>query len=162
MPRVPCSYCGLPFHVRRVDAGHPAFCCSGCAVASRLPAADASGQFPITKDLVFALGSGFAFFNELLSWTLALAVAREGRAAPALAFAWISAGLGAAVWIALAAGIGRAGTRRWGDGGIILVSLAAVIHGFWPPVSAGWLVAGNAALALWLCRGWGKKKFTRK
>ena len=38
MPRIQCSYCGLPFTVRKVEPGRAVFCCSGCALASRLPA----------------------------------------------------------------------------------------------------------------------------
>ena len=73
MPRVQCSYCGLPFRVRQVEAGRAYYCCSGCALASRLPPAGEGGQFPVTPALIVALGVGFAFFNEVLFWTLALA-----------------------------------------------------------------------------------------
>ena len=162
MPLVQCSYCGLPFKVARVEPGRPVYCCSGCALASRLPAAGAGGQFPVTADLVVALLIGFAFFNELLFWLLGAALAREGRLAPALVFARISVGLGGLVWAALAAGIIRAPVRRWGDAAVALATLAAVAAALAPPMSAGKLAVANALLALWLGRGWGKRKFTRK
>ncbi len=157
-----CSYCGLPFKVRAVDARRPVYCCSGCALASRLPAAGRDGQFPVTVDLAMALGVGFAFFNELLFWLLAVALLHESRPGPASAFAWISIGLGGAVWAGLAAGICRAPVRRWSDAGMALVTLAAAALALVPPLSPGGLAAANGALGLWLARGWGKKKFTRK
>ncbi len=162
MPRVQCSYCGLPFKVRQVEAGRPIYCCSGCALASRLPVAGAGGQFPVTADLVVAVAVGFAFFNEVLFWLLGVSLALEHRFAPALVFARISAGTGALVWVVLAAGIVRAPTRRWGDGVVALATLAAAVLAFQAPLSAGGIVAANAALGLWVARGWGKKKFTRK
>ena len=61
--RIQCSYCGLPFTVRQTEAGHASYCCSGCALASRLPPVDSNGQFPVTPALIVALGVGFAFFN---------------------------------------------------------------------------------------------------
>jgi len=66
------------------------------------------------------------------------------------------------VWVALAAGIIRAPVRRWGDAAAALATLAAGLLAAVPPTSAGGAAAANAALALWLGRGWGKKKFTRK
>ncbi len=162
MPQVQCSYCGLPFKVRSVEAGRPVYCCSGCALASRLPTAGAGGQFPVTVDLAVAVGVAFAFFNEVLFWLLGVALVHEHRLTPALVFARISAGIGGAVWLALGAGIVRAPTRRWGDLAVALATLAAAGLAFAPPLSAGGIAAANAALALWLGRGWGKRKFTRK
>jgi hypothetical protein len=162
MPQVQCSYCGLPFKVRQIAAGRAQFCCSGCALASRLPTADASGQFPVTAGLVAALGMGFAFFNEVLGWTLAMALTREHRATIALIFARISVGLGLLVWATLAAGIGRAPARRWSDAALALATLAFIVIAISPPFSAGGVVAANATLGLWLARGWGRKKFARK
>lgn len=124
--------------------------------------AGTDGRFPVTADLVIALVIGFAFFNEVLFWLLGVALTQEHRLAPALVFARLSAGLGAAVWVALAAGIIRAPVRRWGDAAAALATLAAGLLAAVPPTSAGGAAAANAALALWLGRGWGKKKFTRK
>ena len=162
MPRIQCSYCGLPFHVRQVEAAHAYFCCSGCALASRLPKAGVSGQYPVTPALVAALVVGFAYFNELLFWTLALALEREQRAAPALMFARISAGLGVLVWAALVAGMGRAATRRWSDALLALATAAVLISAIFPGLSAGRALGANLALGIWTARGWCKQKTFRK
>ncbi|MDD2764930.1 MAG: hypothetical protein PHE83_13255 [Opitutaceae bacterium] len=162
MPRVQCSYCGLPFNVRQIEAGRAYYCCSGCALVSRLPAAGGGGEFPVTPALVAALGVGFALFNQVLFWTLAAELAREQRAVPALLFARISAGLGVLVWAVLATGIWRAPVRRWSDALVALATLGGLALAIWPPLSAGGAVASSAALGLWLGRGWGKQKFARK
>jgi len=162
MPRIPCRYCGLPFQVRRIEAGREYYCCSGCALASRLPAAGASGQFPVTPALVAAVGVGFAYFNEVLFWTLALALEREHRAAAALLFAWISAGLGLLVWAALVAGMGRAAVRRWSDALLAVATLVALVGAILPGLSAGRAAGANLALGIWTARGWCKQKFFHK
>ena len=162
MPRIQCSYCGLPFTVRQVEAGRASYCCSGCALASRLPLVDQSGQFPVTPALIVTLGVGFAFFNEVLFWTLALALAREHRAPAALLFARVSLGAGMLVWTVLAASLARAPVRRWSDALVALATLAAVASAIRSGLSAGGVVAANAALGLWLARGWGRRSFTRK
>jgi hypothetical protein len=162
MSQVQCRYCGLPFKVRQVEAGRAYYCCSGCALVSRLPTAGEGGQFPVTPALVAAMGVGFGFFNEVLFWTLALALAREHRADTALLFTRVSAGLGVLVWVALAAGMWRAPARRWTDALMALATLAAIAIAIQPGLSAGGVVAANAALGFWLARGWGKQKFTRK
>jgi hypothetical protein len=162
MPRIQCNYCGLPFQVRRVEAGRDYYCCSGCALASRLPKAGAGGQFPVTPALVAALGTGFAFFNEVLFWTLAVALDLEHRAATALLFARVSAGLGVLVWAALAAGMWRARVRRWTDALMALATLAALAAAIQPPLSAGRAIGVNLALGIWIARGWCKQKILRK
>jgi hypothetical protein len=161
MPRIQCSYCGLPFKVRQVEPGRAAFCCSGCALASRLPARGAGGEFPITPALVVALGTAFAFFNEVLFWGLALALVREQRAAQALVLAGVSAGLGVLVWGCLAGGMGRAAVRRWTDALVAGATLTLIAGALVPELSAGCVLAANVILGLWLARGWGKQKFAR-
>ena len=64
--------------------------------------------------------------------------------------------------MALAAGIVRAGSRHWSDAAVALGTLTAVALALLPPLSPGCVVAANAALVIWLARGWGKKKFTLK
>lgn len=161
MPRIQCSYCGLPFTVRRVEPGRAVYCCSGCALASRLPAPGAGGQFPITPALVVALGSGFALFNEAFFWGLALALAHDHRAAQAVLFARVSAGLGLLVWGVWAGSMGRATGRRWTDALVAGATLAVIAGALMPELSAGCVLAANAALGLWLARGWGKRKLAR-
>jgi hypothetical protein len=160
--RIQCSYCGLPFTVRQVEAGRAAYCCSGCALASRLPPVGEGGQFPVTSALIVALGVGFAFFNAVLFWTLALALVHDRRAETALLFARVSAGLGVLVWGAAVAGMWRAPVRRWTDAVMALATLAVIAAAVQPKLSAGCVVAADAALGLWLVRGWCKQKFLRK
>jgi len=162
MPRISCSYCGLPFQVRRIETGRNYYCCSGCALASRLPTGGANGQFPVTPALIAALGVGFAYFNEVLFWTLALALAREHRAGPAQVFALISAGLGVLVWAALVVVLGRAAARRWSDALLAAATLAVLAGAFWPGLSAGRAVGVNLVLAIWAVRGWCKQKLFGK
>ena len=160
--RIQCSYCGLPFTVRQVEAGRVYYCCSGCALASRLPPVGEGGQFPVTPALIAALGVGFAFFNEVLFWTLALVLVHDNRVETALLFARVSAGLGVLVWAAAVAGIWRAPVRRWTDAVVALATLGGIVAAVQPQLSAGCVVAADAALGLWLARGWCKLKFIRK
>ena len=75
MQRLSCDYCGLPFRAPyKPAAGEKAFCCSGCAMASRL---GIDGEaFPVTPQLVFDLVFAFAVFNQFLLWLLAVALVR--------------------------------------------------------------------------------------
>jgi hypothetical protein len=123
---------------------------------------DQSGQFPVTPALIAALGVGFAFFNEVLFWTLALLLIRDNRAETALLFVRVSAGLGVLVWAAAVAGMWRAPVRRWTDAVVALATLGAIAAAVQPKLSAGCVVAADAALGLWLARGWCKLKFIRK
>ena len=161
MPRMQCSYCGLPFHVRRPEPGRAYYCCSGCALVSRLPRPGEAGQFPVTPVLLVALGAGFAFFNEAFFWMLAVALAREPRAAEALLFARVSTGLGAVVWLTQMVAMARAASRHWTDALAAVVTLAGLGGAAMSARPAGWVVLVNVALGLWLARGWGKQKFAR-
>lgn len=162
MPQVQCQYCRLPFKVRRVEAGRAYYCCSGCALASRLPPGGAEGQYPVTPALIATVVVGFVYFNEVLFWTVALALAQEGRADPARTFARLSVGLGGLVLGGLLAGLWRAAVHRWSDALVALVALALVAVAVGPGFSPGGAVGANAALALWVARGWGKQKFSPK
>jgi hypothetical protein len=148
--------------VRQTEAGHASYCCSGCALASRLPPVDSNGQFPVTPALIVALGVGFAFFNEVLFWALGLLLMRDHRAETALQFTCVSAGLGVMVWAAAVASIWRAPARRWTDAVVALATLGVIAAAMQPRLAAGCVVAANTALGLWLARGWGKLKFIRK
>jgi hypothetical protein len=162
MPRTQCSYCGLPFNVRRIEAGRADYCCSGCALASRLPQPGAGGQFPATPALFIALGAGFAFFNEVLFWALGLELTREHRGAEALLLLRISGGLGILIGAGMVAMVWLAGgPRRWTDGLVTVVALGALAWAAVRMRSAGDVFLVNAALAIWLARGWGKRKFAR-
>src|SRR5512142_1967604 len=98
MPQVQCQYCGLPFNVRRIEPGRRYFCCSGCALVSRLPPGGVEGRYPVIPALVEGLAVGVLFFNELLFWSLGLEVAREGRLETAQSLSYVSTGLGLVVW----------------------------------------------------------------
>ncbi len=161
MTRTSCSYCGLPVKVRQLEPGRAYYCCSGCALASRLPRPGPGGEFPVTTALLVALGAGFAFFNQVLFWALGLALGHEQRAAEAVLFARVSAGLGALVWVTLVAAMARAASRRWTDALAVVVTLAGLVGAAVSARPAGGMVAVNVALLLWLSRGWGKLKFTR-
>jgi len=162
MPQVPCQYCGLPFRVRRVEPGRTYYCCSGCALASRLPPGGVEGRYPVVPELIAALAVGFFYFNTVLFWTLALEIAREGRPETAAIFARMSAVVGTLVWATLVVGLARAAAQRWSDvlvmaatGGLLFVGLRA-------PLSPGEIVAADAALGLWVARGWSKQKLSQK
>lgn len=158
MPQVQCQYCGLPFRVRRIEAGRAYYCCSGCALVSRLPPGGVEGRYPVVPLLVAGLAVAFMYFNEVLFWTLALEIAREHRPETALAFARLSTGLGFLVWAALVFGLGRAAVNRWSDALMMAATGALVVTAIWPPLSAGGIAGANAALGLWVVRGWGKQK----
>jgi len=162
MIRVVCSYCGLPFRARRTDPGGPSFCCSGCALASRLPRVDERGEFPVTPALVVALIGAFVLFNQALFWGLGVALARDSRPELAQIFGRISLGVGALAWAIAAAGTVFSPARRWTDAAALLAAGAAVAGGWWAPWGPAGAAAGNAALALWLARGWGRRRFTKK
>ncbi len=162
MPQVQCHYCGLPFNVRRVEPGRRYFCCSGCALVSRLPPGGVEGRYPVVPALIEGLAIGVVFFNELLFWSIGLEVVREGRVETGRLLIWISAVLGVLVWLGITAGLWSAARRRWTDGVMTVATGALVGAAFWPPLSAGWLVIANVALALWVVRGRGKKKFAPK
>lgn len=157
--RIQCSYCGLPFKVRDAEPGRAYFCCSGCALASRLPKPGERGEFPVTPALIVALGAGFAFFNEVLFWSLEIALAHQKHMGQATLFSRISAGLGILVWGVLVAAVARAESRRWTDVAVAVATLTGLIAAVLSNRPAGWEIAVNVVLGLWLARGWGKQKF---
>ena len=161
MSRTQCSYCGLPFNVRRIEPGRANYCCSGCALASRLPQPEKNGEFPVTPALVGALGAGLALFNEILFWALSILLARENRGTEALLCIRISGGLGVVVWAALVVAMWRAGCRHWTDGLVVVGTFGALAAAVGLARSAGGVVLVNVVLALWLARGWGKREFAR-
>ena len=161
--KVVCEHCGLPFSVGRVARGKAVYCCSGCALAARVPV-DGQGHFPVNAALVSALGAGFVFFNQALFWMLALLLARQPDAASATnagRFTLASLAAGAAVWVAVAFFQARAGASR------VIDRVALGASGF----GLGWAVAGaraeiallcNALLAVWALRGLARKKVAEK
>ncbi len=150
--KVTCEHCGLPFSTPRSEPGRAVYCCSGCALAARVPV-DAQGQFPVNAALVTALGVGFVFFNQVLFWLLAVLLARDpDAAANAVRFTWASLGVGVAVGLALASFQISAGARRTADWAVLVAAaglLACGVVNAHPGVAVG----GNALLAAWALRG---------
>lgn len=161
--RVVCQHCGLPFSVVRVAPGRPTYCCSGCALAARVPV-DANGQFPVNTALIAALTTGFVFFNQILFWLLAILLERRADATAftnAGRFAFASLVVGIVVWAALAVFQARAGARHVLD----LFALALALGGIGaalakadPAIAA----AANGLLAAWALRGLARKKVPQK
>jgi hypothetical protein len=159
--KVVCAHCGLPFSVGRAEPGRAMYCCSGCALASRMTTGAGGGSLAMNATLATALGVGFVFFNQVLGWLLAVALARSaaegGVSGPgdmenAARLAWASLAVGVAVWLALAVSQVRAGARRGRDA-LVLVATGALVACAVAGESAGGAVAGNAALATWALRG---------
>jgi hypothetical protein len=155
MNKVACTYCGLPFRAVRAEPGKTYFCCSGCALASRVPV-DAQGHFPVNATLVAALATGFVLFNQGLFALLAGLLAREGRAETAAHLDLVSMLLAAIGWSALVTGQWRAGARGAIEGLVTFATFGVLVAGFYTQ-TLGCLLAGNAALALWSVRGFFKK-----
>jgi hypothetical protein len=158
MTSVTCRYCGLPFRVRRVEPGRDYFCCTGCAMLSRLPV-DEKGQFPVNTHLVSTLVAGFLFFNELLFWLVAVLLVREGRMALAMRFFWLAGGTALAVWLALAILQWKAKAARAVDFAIMALGLAVLSAAFWrlPPLPVP-MAATNVVLIAWSFRGLLRKR----
>ena len=159
MHRVTCSFCGLPFSVRRVTPGADYFCCSGCALASRIPLGT-SGQFPVSPGLVIALAFAFGLFNQALFGVLGGGVIAEGRIEVGARLQLVSLGIGGL--LACVGAVFSVLTRSRSAGDLLLAPLVVAIALWFAWV--GWrlepglvvwpLIAVNAVLAVWLARGW--------
>ena len=151
--RVSCHYCGLPFNVRRVEPGREYFCCTGCAMLSRVPI-DEKGQFPVNAHLVSALASGFLFFNEVLFWLVAVLLVRDAKMALAMRFFWLAAAAAFAVWGSLAFLLWKEKAARAVD--VIFMAAGRVVFGLacrrLPPFPPEMAVA-NVVLIAWCFRG---------
>jgi hypothetical protein len=155
--KVTCEHCGLPFAVARSTPGRVLYCCSGCALAARVPV-DASGQFPVNAALVTALGLGFGLFNQLLFWLLAVLVARRSDGLEnAARLAWGSFTIGAAVWAALVLCQARVGARRGADWALAAASGAGLVWA-WSVAAPGLAFATITLFALWALRGLRRRK----
>ncbi len=156
MNKVSCHYCGLPFKAVRVQPGREYFCCSGCAIASRVPV-DADGKFPANPTLLTAMAVGFVFFNQLMFWLLAILLVREGKMPASVKFETISLTLGMITWLALVMAQWRLGARRWIDAFVGVLTVGLLASGF-STGSLACAVTANAALVVWSVRGFFKKK----
>lgn len=160
---VVCEHCGLPFSIARPAPGRAVYCCSGCALAARVPVG-ANGEFPVNAALVTALGLGFVFFNQVLFWLLAVLLARQANGVDALnagRFAIASLSLALAVWAVLALFQLRSGARRAVDWLLIGATLTGAI---WALATAKpeLAVLANAVFGAWAARGLTRKKVSAK
>lgn len=166
MERVTCSYCGIPFRTWRKPDGGPSFCCSGCSMASRLEIEDE--KFPVTPQLLFCLGVGFAMFNQVLLLLLSLALNREDRWEASAQFALVSALLGIVVFVSSLVWHARLRLLRRADGimfAIVGVVVAISIHRIDSADQIGAATMGlgsSAVLGAWLARGFIRKWFAGK
>lgn len=155
--RVTCEHCALPFTVARAAPGRAVYCCSGCALAARVPV-DAQGQFPVNAALGAALGLAFAGFNQVLFWLLAVLLARDPEAAVnATRFGWASLGLGAGLWLAVALVQWWVGARRPADIAVLVLSGAGLALALASNAPAHAAVA-NLVLGGWALRGLRRKR----
>lgn len=162
MTSVSCHYCGLPFRVRRVEAGYDYFCCTGCAMLSRVPVDD-KGQYPVNAHVVTALVAGFLFFNQLLFWMVGVLLARDGRAAVAERFFWIAGGVAVAVWLTLWLLQRKERAARFIDHAVMFAGLAMLVCAFRrsPPALVE-MALTNVLLIGWSFRGLLRKAVGRK
>lgn len=166
MARVQCAFCGLPFNVRQMRENVEYFCCSGCALASRIPVHE--GQLPVSPALIGALAIGFALFNEFLFAALGAAVVAEGRAEAGERLVWVSLALGAILLVAQLVLLAAARTRRWTDllAAAVALGCAGMAGYAWqkgaPVPAAGYLLLSNFLCSLWHLRGWFRRAWQRR
>jgi hypothetical protein len=155
--KVICDQCGLPFSVARIAPGRPVYCCSGCALAARVPV-DAQGQFPVNAALGTALTLAFVGFNQVLFWLLAVLLARDPEAeVNALRFGWASLGTGTLFWMVLSTLQWRLGARSSADAVVFILSGCGLFAAFSTAYPAHAAVA-NLVLAGWSLRGLHRKR----
>ncbi len=166
MPRVTCAFCGLPFSVRALRNGAEYFCCSGCALASRIPVH--GDALPVSRGLVIALALGFGLFNEILFGVLGAALAAEGRAGMGGRWLIVSGVIGLLLFLTNLLFLTSTHPRRWTDAtaGVITAGIAGwgIARGIalaWG--AAAWPILGaNAVMAAWWSRGWLRRAFARR
>lgn len=166
MERVACDFCGLPFSVRRARPGASHYCCSGCALASRIPVND--GTLPVSKPLMAALALGFGIFNQTLFSVLGSAVVAEGRVEVGGRLIGVSLVIGSLVVLANVVFLST--TRPWritdligGSLGILAAVLTAWFFLTGDTDRAKWFLLGaNLWFAFWMSRGWLRRALRRK
>ncbi|HLP01332.1 MAG TPA: hypothetical protein VK163_04850 [Opitutaceae bacterium] len=167
MERLTCDYCGLPFRAPyKPPAGEKAFCCSGCALASKL---GIEGEtFPVSPQLIFDLALAFGVFNQLLLVLLVAALRRDGRFDGAALCVTISAALGGALYLTA---LGWQWRSRWlrATDAFLYAALAAPVLGgvtvaLWLKRADAALVAAvaNLLLVVWQGRGFLRRLWARK
>ena len=166
MERVSCDFCGLPFSVRSSPAGATHYCCSGCALASRIPVHD--GTLPVSRQLIVALALGFGVFNQILFAVLGAAVVEEGRMEAGSQLMIVSLVIGLLVLLVNGAFLATTRPRRMTDvmGGVLGIfaaglALWSVLKG--DVFNATWFLLGASLwFAFWMTRGWLRRALRRK
>jgi hypothetical protein len=151
--KVTCEYCGLPFSVRRVEPQRAVYCCSGCAVAARIPVG--GGDWPLTPELGLACAIGFLGFNQALMEILAGLLAGDGKLDAADGARWASLGLGVVVWGLLVWLQRRTGANTVGDG-VVLAATGLTMVAAWVTGNAWCAIGANAGFVAWSVRGWAR------
>ncbi len=151
--KVTCTYCGLPFNARRGEAGRPVYCCSGCAVAARIP--EGGGDWPLTLELGLACAIGFLGFNQALLEVLAGLLAGDGKLDAARGARWASLGLAVVVWGLVVGLQRRSGARSAGDAGV-QIATALAIAAAWVSGNAWGACGANLGMVAWSIRGWAR------
>ena len=155
--KVICEHCALPFSVTRLAPGRPVYCCSGCALAARVPV-DAQGQFPVNAALGAALTLAFVGFNQVLFWLLSTLLAREADSwVNAVRFGWASLCTAGLFWVVVAATQWRLGARSGADTAILFLSGSGMITGLLT-TSPAYAALANLVLAAWSLRGLRRKR----
>ncbi len=151
--KVTCTYCGLPFNARRVEAGRPVYCCSGCAVAARIP--EGGGDWPLTPELGLACAIGFLGFNQGLLEVLAGLLAGDGKLDAARGARLASLGLAVVVWGLVVGLQRRSGARSVGDA-VVQITTALTIAVAWVSGNAWGAFGANLGIVAWSIRGWAR------
>jgi hypothetical protein len=165
MARVTCGFCGLPFHVRTVREATEHFCCSGCALASRIPMH--GDALLVSRELVVALALGFGLFNQTLFAVLGTAVTKEGNAEVGATFITIAIAVGAVLFAVSGLFLVTARSRRWSDGLAALAAASLAAFAGWRGCMSGVsgiaapLLIANLWLGAWWSRGWLRKFVAR-
>lgn len=166
MERVTCAFCGLPFSVRSAPEGATHYCCSGCALASRIPVGE--GKLPLSKPLIAALALGFGTFNQMLFTVLGAAVIAEERIEVGSRLMVVSLAIGLLVLLVSVAFLTT--TRPWRISDAIGSGLGFAAAGLavWSVLqsdmmNANWFLLGtNLWFAFWMSRGWLRRALRRR
>lgn len=143
-----CRRCASP-RVARVPFGGDVFCCSGCALAIRVPR-DADGNFPANAALAVGVVIGLLAFNQLL-------LASLGWASSSADPRWTTASLacGGLVLLGLFVTQWRVGVRRSVERVVVAGAVAVWMLAFQRPSATLGLVP-SIGYMLWSLRGWAR------
>ena len=148
-------------HCERAFSSSCECCCSGCALASRLPLGET--QLPATWQLGVALAWFFALFNQLLFAGVALFSFAREQLDRAERFEALALGVGVLVllWSSFLFAVVK--PKRWTDFAVMSGACATVAFGLFRLEQANAPLCGaNLVLAAWLSRGLWWRKASKK